>query len=101
MTKIPVTGQPTSGLLSKMKRPFDLTKTQFLAEGYGPTTVLRAFRRKSAMMLFNGSGQPIRLISWEDWGNLKSTYPAEVASEGLTCKNVWTLEEIKTRPTPV
>lgn len=72
-------------------KKLDLSKTQFLVDDSGIVRSLRAYRRKSALMLFDKQGKPIRLITWDAWVEFRSTYPKEVEAEKLTVKNVWTL----------
>lgn len=67
-----------------MPRKLDLSKTQFLVD---PSGKIRMFRRKSATMLFH-NGQPERVVTWEEWLELKGK------AEGLTLRNIWTLVEV-------
>jgi hypothetical protein len=58
-------------------------------------TSITRHRRKTAYMLFNGQGKPVRLIKWADWLKLKEIWPDKVAEEGLRVASVWVLVQLK------
>ena len=73
----------------------DLNKTQFLFERGSFTSIIRTFKRRRKLVLFNGKKEPQRLIEMKQWTQLRDTWPEHVKAEGLHVRTVWGLEEVK------
>lgn len=73
----------------------NLCKTQFLLtpRPYGGHEI-KAYRRKSATLLFSREGKPLRPMTYAEWTEFKRAWPKEVEADGLTLRTVWTLVEV-------